>query len=204
MSEDTYTMNVEKKMIRTDIPGHQAYLTGTSAYATPATDGSSPLIIGAGITLNGVISNCDHLIIKGTLEAEDFSGKRLDVMEEGLFLGKATVQDAVIAGTYKGKLIVTGRLIVKATGVVGDDVEYGVIEIENGGRIEGKTAALPTAARSEIIPASNVPSPVAAARRQQLEKKPAAPASNVEKLFGDDKPDSDPNGSRPRVFRKAG
>jgi cytoskeletal protein CcmA (bactofilin family) len=196
------TMTIEKKMIRSDIPGHQPYLAGVPVYGS---DETRRMIVGKGITLNGTIAACDHLVIDGTVEAAAFSARRMDVLENGLFTGTAEVVDAIITGRFEGTLVVTGRLIVRATGRLFGDISYGTIEAENGARIEGRVASLAVA-------------PVVAAEPAKIEKAPAmktpilkqqAPFSNIETLYvapeaaveteeeaGDDE-------QRPRVFRRA-
>src|SRR6218665_2866524 len=114
--------NVEKKMIRTDIPGHSAMLTGTMPYNTTASgkpeanvEEQRRLIVGRGIVLSGQITDCQHLVVEGAVSAETLSTLRLDLLEAGSFKGAADVQDAVIAGRFDGKLVVTGRLTIKST-----------------------------------------------------------------------------------------
>lgn len=146
-------MNVEKKMIRTDIPGHSAMLTGTLPYNTSAAgmsnaqaDDQRRLTVGRGIVLNGQITDCQHLAIEGSVTAETLSTQRLDILESGSFKGAAEVQDAVISGRFDGRLVVTGRLTLKATAHVTGDIEYGALEIEAGSRIEARIAVRPAPA----------------------------------------------------------
>jgi len=135
-------MTVEKKTIRSDIPGHQNMISGgISGYASPQEEGRR-LTVGRDITLNGDIASCDHLVVEGTVHAQSFQARRMDVLECGYFAGSAEVQDAVIAGRFEGKIKVHGRLIVKATGRVYGEIEYGTLEAENGSRIEGQLLVL--------------------------------------------------------------
>jgi cytoskeletal protein CcmA (bactofilin family) len=189
-------MNIEKKMIiRSDIPGHHAML------GSAPDSNAGRLVIGAGLVLNSAVSGCDHLVVGGTMEGDNVSARRLDVIEGGLVRGTAPVQEANIAGTVEGKLVVTGKLVVEATGRIIGDVEYGALEVKNGGQIEGTLRALEPSVHTQApSPSQTAPAvpPVAAARRQE-ERRKAADASNVEPLF-----DGDGQPGRPRVFRKAG
>ena len=147
-------MSIEKKMIRSDIPGHQTLLAGSSA------EEACRLVVGRDISLCGSISSCDHLLVEGVVEAESFMARRMDILETGLFAGMAEVQDAVIAGRFEGRLVVHGKLTVKATGRVMGEITYGAIEAEAGSRIEGHVAVLPPPAAVQPIPVVEQPAPV--------------------------------------------
>lgn len=144
--------NVEKKMIRTDIPGHSAMLSGTMPYNTTASGKPEAnleerrLIVGRGIVLNGQITDCQHLVVEGSVTAETLTTLRLDLLEAGSFAGAADVQDAVIAGRFDGKLVVSGRLTIKSTAHISGEIEYGSLEIEAGSRIEARIAVRPAPA----------------------------------------------------------
>lgn len=145
-------MTVEKKTIRSDIPGHQNMMNGgISGYASPQEEGRR-LTVGRDITLNGDIASCDHLVVEGTVHAQSFQARRVDVLECGYFAGSAEVQDAVVAGRVEGKIKVHGRLIVKATGRVYGEIEYGTLEAEAGARIEGQLLVLAPAAAEVAQP----------------------------------------------------
>ncbi len=130
-------MTIEKKTIRSDIPGHHTMMMNSISYAGTTQEESRRLVIGREITLNGNIAACEHLVIEGTVEAQSFTARRLDILEAGIFTGNAELQDGVIAGKFDGKLKVTGRLTVKSTGRITGEIDYGTLEVEAGARIEG-------------------------------------------------------------------
>lgn len=140
-------MTVEKKMIRSDIPGHNTMLTGTLPYGAPTpvvqAEEHRRLAVGRDIKLTGEISNCEHLMIEGTVDAKTLQTQRFDIFEGGAFNGSAEVKDATIAGRFDGKLVVTGRLSIKSTAVVKGEISYGALEIEAGSRIEASITARP-------------------------------------------------------------
>ncbi len=141
-------MTVEKKMIRSDIPGHNTMLTGTLPYGAVAHSSAEEhrrLTVGRDIVLSGEINSCEHLIIEGSVVAKTLSTQRFDILETGSFVGNAEVKDATIAGRYNGKLVVTGRLSIKATAVLTGEIEYGALEIEAGSRLEARIVARPAA-----------------------------------------------------------
>jgi cytoskeletal protein CcmA (bactofilin family) len=186
-------MSVEKKTIRSDIPGHHTLLNGSQAAS--AQDEARRLVIGRDISLNGDISSCAHLVIEGTVNAQSFQGRRMDIQETGFFAGAAQLQDAVIAGRFEGKLSVSGRLTVKSTGRLYGEVDYGTIECEAGARIEGRLLVMAPVVAEQ-------PAPVAAAPQTN---------DNVENMFdAQNVANSDETSSgetstdeRPRVFRRA-
>ncbi len=95
-------MSIEKKTIRSDIPGHHTMLNASYS-ASPQEEGRR-LVVGRDITLNGDIASCDHLVVEGTVHAQSFWARRMDILESGFFAGTAEVQDGVIAGRFEGKL----------------------------------------------------------------------------------------------------
>lgn len=194
-------MNVEKKMIRSDIPGHSGMLTGTLPYntATPATAAveERSLMVGRGIVLSGQITDCQHLAVEGTVSAETLLTQRLDILETGSFTGTAEVQDAIIAGRFDGKLVATGRLTVKSTAHITGEIEYGALEIEAGSRIEARIAARP---------AAPVADKAAPADKTAAKTAPAAEAGANSKLFGPSNDEAEAAAAteeRPGTFRRA-
>lgn len=94
------------------------------------------MTVGPGIKLKGEVSDCDTLVVEGTVEATLVS-EVLEVSEGGTYEGKATVTDAEIQGDFEGELTVTGVLQIRSTGRVTGTVKYGRIEVESGGEIAG-------------------------------------------------------------------
>ena len=92
------------------------------------------LIVGHGISLNGEIRSCDHLIVEGAVEAQLSDCRAIDLAGDGVFKGSAEVDDADIAGRFDGDLTVRGRLVLRSGGVVSGTLRYGEIEIETGGK----------------------------------------------------------------------
>ncbi len=135
-------MSIEKKTIRSDIPGHHNYL---NTYPGGTNEEASRLIVGRDIGLSGEIVACDHLVVEGVVQAATFTARRMDILESGLFAGQAEVQDAVIAGRFEGNLAVLGRLTVKSTGRIYGEVSYVTLEAESGAKIEGQMTVMTVA-----------------------------------------------------------
>jgi len=101
------------------------------------------LIVGRDISLSGEIATCDKLIIEGRVEATLSDAKSIEIAPGGYFKGSAEVDEADFSGTFEGVLRVSGRLVVRATGIVSGEVQYGEIEIEYGGEICGSVVKAP-------------------------------------------------------------
>jgi cytoskeletal protein CcmA (bactofilin family) len=118
-------------------------LSGTpSARGNPETEATRKLVVGREISLNGEISTCDYLVVEGTVEARVREGRRIEIAETGLFKGTVEIDEADIAGRFEGDIVARGRLRVRATGSITGKVQYGELEIEAGGRIDGTLASL--------------------------------------------------------------
>lgn len=108
------------------------------------------LTVGNDILLKGEINSCDRLVIEGKLEATLNDVHTVELAEVGSFKGSANVVEAQISGLFEGDLVVTGRLVIYASGKVRGNISYGEIEIERGGELSGNikmgnTASTPKA-----------------------------------------------------------
>ncbi len=130
---------------RTDPPRRFVDVAGTAPRRTMtprpeperSNDPDRKLIVGHGISLNGEIRSCDHLIVEGTVEAQLKDCRAIDLSGDGTFKGAAEVDNADIAGRFEGDLTVRSRLLLRSGGVVSGKLRYGEIEIETGGKVIG-------------------------------------------------------------------
>lgn len=99
------------------------------------------LIVGRDINMSGTIAACDLLHVEGRMEATLVDGKLIEIAESGVFIGKATVDIAEIAGQFDGELTVRDRLILRASGKVSGMIRYARLEIELGGEVTGTLIA---------------------------------------------------------------
>ena len=99
------------------------------------------LIVGRDINMSGTIAACDLLHVEGRMEAQLLDGKLMEITETGVFIGKATVDLAEIAGRFEGELIVRDRLVLRATGKVNGTIRYARLEVEMGGEVTGTLIA---------------------------------------------------------------
>lgn len=150
-----------------DIPGAGFQQRGnTQGFAASGAAGRGrKLIIGEGINLSGQIESCDHLIVEGTVEAELRGAQMLEIFESGVYYGTGEIDQATIAGRFEGDITVSGRLVVKSSGVIVGSITYGELAVEAGATIDGKISPLSGAASSKkAAPAVDFSKGKAAAR----------------------------------------
>src|SRR3954465_6847708 len=95
------------------------------------------MVVGRGISLSGDIKSCNRLVVEGSLEATLHDCGQMEIADGGQFKGNATIERGEIRGEFDGDLVVSNRLLIRATGHVAGTITYGEIEIERGGRITG-------------------------------------------------------------------
>jgi cytoskeletal protein CcmA (bactofilin family) len=146
---------------------------GRKPDAIPAKPEAAPemrkLIVGRDIALTGEISACDYLVVEGTVEARVREGRHIEIAESGLFRGTVEIDEADIAGRFEGDIMVRGRLKIRGTGRIDGKIQYGELEVENGGHLEGEIHSLkakPSAAdkgepqvKARSIPVADVAEP---------------------------------------------
>src|SRR6266853_1714145 len=72
-------------------PGQLAQSRSTSERRT--------LVVGRGISLQGVVQDAERLVVEGTVEATKISAAELSVEPGGVFRGECEVDDAEVSGT---------------------------------------------------------------------------------------------------------
>lgn len=97
------------------------------------------MVVAEGITLQGGdILGCAHLAIEGEAYSTIDRCEKFEVLENGIFKGSASVAEAEISGFCQGTLVVKGTLRITGTGHVVGTIQYGRLQVEDGGRIEGE------------------------------------------------------------------
>lgn len=112
--------------------------TGSPSSKFEGVEAERRLTVGYGITLQGKVSDCDKLIIYGTVDAELDNVKTLHISESGKFTGSANIEQAEISGTFEGDINVIENIIINSTGRVNGKITYGSIEIRPGGKFTGQ------------------------------------------------------------------
>jgi cytoskeletal protein CcmA (bactofilin family) len=102
----------------------------------------SKLIVGPDIKLKGVeITDCDTLVVEGRVEAS-MDSRVVQIAENGIFNGTATMDVAEIWGTFEGTLTARKQLVIYASGRVSGTIRYGKIRVEEGGELTGEVSTL--------------------------------------------------------------
>lgn len=121
----------------TPISDTQATLAQAARLATEPPAETDRLFVGPGLTFNGAIATCDHLVVGGRVVSNIEQCRQLEIAASGSVEGCMTVTDADIAGQYDGELKVLGSLHIRATGHVKGRITYGSLAIEHGGHLLG-------------------------------------------------------------------
>jgi cytoskeletal protein CcmA (bactofilin family) len=96
------------------------------------------LVVGRGISVQGVVQDAERLVVEGTVEATMIHATELSIAPGGVFKGEIEVEDAEIAGTIDGTLTVRGSLIIRGTGRVLGTARCRRLQVEDGGQITGR------------------------------------------------------------------
>ncbi len=127
-------------------------LSSSHASQSISKPGNRILTVGNDILLKGEITTCDRLVVEGKVEATISDVNTIELAECGSFKGSANVVEAQISGLFEGDLIVTGRLVIYASGKVRGNVTYGEIEIERGGELSGQIKASAASSSQSSLP----------------------------------------------------
>ncbi|TVQ84879.1 MAG: polymer-forming cytoskeletal protein [Micavibrio sp.] len=137
-------MAVEKRTIRSDIPGSDSYEQNMARR-----DGQR-LVVGGGISLSGEIGACEHLVVEGYVQASLKSARRMDVMPTGHMKGDVEIDEAEISGHFEGTLKVRGTLVIRSGACVVGTIEYGSLRVEPGASIIGSLSVMAAVAEEKI------------------------------------------------------
>jgi len=113
-----------------------------AAQARPgqADSGGSKLTVGPNIKLGVEITDCDTLVVEGTVEAT-MDSRVIQIAKEGAFHGTAQIDVAEIHGLFDGTLTVREKLVIHSGGKVSGKIRYGKVVIEEGGQLTGEISA---------------------------------------------------------------
>lgn len=106
------------------------------------------LVVGRGISLQGIVQDAERLVVEGTVEATMIKAAELAVSQGGVFKGEVEVEEAEVAGTIDGTLTARHSLIVRATGRVLGTARCRRLQVEDGGQITGRIEMITEGANS--------------------------------------------------------
>lgn len=127
-----------------------------TASTVPATtpEGGSKLTVGPNIKLKGVeITDCDTLVVEGTVEAT-MDSRVINIAKEGAFNGSVQVDLAEVYGTFNGSLTVRDKLVIHPGGKVIGKIRYGKVVIAEGGELSGEIQCAASGAAKPAATAS--------------------------------------------------
>ncbi len=152
-----------------------------TARPEPANQQERRLVIAAGISFRGEIAGCDRLVIDGAVEGEIKACRHIAISDGGAFKGIAAADDADIAGSCAGSLMVQEKLFIAHTARVFGSVRYGRLVIEEGGELDGDVRRLKAEGNAElplfVATATLVEAPVA--ERVVAENRQPAPIADA-------------------------
>src|SRR5438445_5956271 len=111
------------------------------------------VFLGPETLLSGELKSCDTLVVEGKVDSSRIECRKFILGSAGSCKGEVQAESAVISGRFEGRLIVRARLLIKSGGQVRGSVQYGHVEIEPGGELQGDMAVHPAsnpAAQDEL------------------------------------------------------
>jgi cytoskeletal protein CcmA (bactofilin family) len=108
------------------------------------------LVVGRGISVQGVVQDAERLVVEGNVEATMIHATELSIAPGGVFKGEVEVEDAEIAGTIDGTLTVRGSLVIRGTGRVLGTARCRRLQVEDGGQITGRMEMITDQAPSDL------------------------------------------------------
>jgi cytoskeletal protein CcmA (bactofilin family) len=111
---------------------------GAEPPRSPRTADRRTLVVGRGISLAGTITDCERLVVEGTVEASLHNGSELTIAQGGTFKGEIEIDEAEVSGTFDGALVTRVALVVRASGRVLGNVRCRKLTVEEGGQISGR------------------------------------------------------------------
>jgi cytoskeletal protein CcmA (bactofilin family) len=114
------------------------------------------LVVGRGISLQGVVQDAERLVVEGTVEATMIHATELAIAPGGVFKGEVEVEEAEIAGTIDGTLTARASLIVRGSGKVLGTARCRRLQVEDGGQITGRIEMISDQPQTDLPPRQNV------------------------------------------------
>ena len=109
-------------------------------------------IIEKGLTIDGSVSFKGQLIINGTVKGT-LVGDHIAISEEGVVAAETRASFITIGGVFRGRLKVSGKVVLLSTGICSGIIECQDMELEPGGVLNGEISCKQTIERKlPVIP----------------------------------------------------
>ena len=103
----------------------------------------SSTVIAAGATVTGTLRGEGIIQVEGTVEGEiDLQGAVI-VASTGMVKGPVTADVIRMAGRIEGVVAAKERLLLQKTGSIEGDISTPLLEVEEGGRLNGRSTMPP-------------------------------------------------------------
>ena len=94
-------------------------------------------IVEKGLTIDGAVSFKGQLIVKGTIKGT-LAGDHVVIEEDGVVVADTQAAFITIGGAFRGKLTVSGKLVLLSTGNCSGIIECQEMEMESGAVLNGE------------------------------------------------------------------
>ena len=101
-------------------------------------------IVKKGLTIEGSVSVKGRLLINGTVKGT-LVGDHIIITEEGVVEAETRASFITIGGIFRGRLTVSGKLVLLSTGTCSGIIACQDIELEPGGVLNGEISCGPAA-----------------------------------------------------------
>lgn len=105
----------------------------------------SSTVIAAGASVSGTLRGEGIIQVEGTVEGEIELKGAVIVAPTGLVKGPVTADVLRIAGRIEGSVSAKERLLLQKTGSIEGDISTPSLEVEDGGRLNGRSTMPPPA-----------------------------------------------------------
>lgn len=117
----------------------------------------SSTVIATGATMSGALQGEGIIQVEGTVDGEISLTGAVIITPTGLVKGPVTADVVRIAGRIEGVVTARERLLLQKTGSVEGDITTPALEVEDGGRLNGRSTMPP---RSQPgVPQPRAPQP---------------------------------------------
>jgi cytoskeletal protein CcmA (bactofilin family) len=101
-------------------------------------------VVEKGLTIDGAVSFKGQLIINGTVKGT-LVGDHIVITEEGVVVAETRASFITIGGIFRGRLTISGKLVILSTGTCSGIIACQDMELEPGGVLNGEISCGPAA-----------------------------------------------------------
>ena len=95
------------------------------------------LMIGEGVSITGSIKADNQVTVQGTIDG-DIDCNNVTIKNTGIVKGKIQSESMIVEGKIEGEINVNSILHIKSKGYINGKIFYGIIQIDDGGKLQGE------------------------------------------------------------------